>query len=65
VGKAKDTPEDHILICDWVIPLSRIRNAINLKLTLHGEPASGIELVISVLGDPNMVTGEQCPLGLN
>lgn len=65
VSQSKYTPHHHICIFDVVAAGDRISDAIDFLAGLHGEAAAGVELVVAVLCDPEVVLGELCALGLD
>lgn len=55
VCEAEYAPQDQVLILDVVIPVRNIRETVDFGFTHEGVSAGSVELVVLVLGYPQMM----------
>ena len=65
VRQTKDAPEHNVLVVDLVLAGRRVAHATDLVAAHHGPTAAGVELVVLVLGDPEVVAGKEGAVGLD
>lgn len=61
----KHIPEHNILLYGFVVSLDHVRDTAMLVSTLQGVFAGGVELMVSIPSNPDMMLSEQRPIVLD